>query len=260
MAETQKRNPHSMDAIAVGTLVSLSLEQTKPKEGKAPKTYLKGEISAAGSKLRFTIWGSQKKPTLPQDLHTQFAEGQKVSLRGNLEEQVTEDSKLFRGLRAWGLSAADAHEEAKLVYHIAGHLGRLEKTGAGDLVAPITYVRQYEQNGAKVDQESVLRVSPSEELMTVLYNTVRVGQVVRARGDVIAKMTFDRFGLPAGEFINRLDVALLEVWDDQREIWTPLKAGAQPAGASPAATPAPATPQPRQPAPGPTDDDDDIPF
>lgn len=258
MAETQKRNPHSMDAIAVGTLVSLDLEQTKPKEGKQQRTYLKGEIAAAGSKIRFTIWPSSKKPTLPQDLHGQFGTGQKVSARGNLEEQVNEDGKLFRGLRAWGLSAADAHEEDKLVYHIAGHLGRLEKTGAGELVAPITYVRQYEQNGAMVDQESTLRVCPPEQLMSLLYNTVRVGQVVRARGDIVAKMNFDRFGLPSGEFINRLEVALLEVWDEQKETWNPLKAGAPtPTDTAPVA---PASQPSRTIQLSATIDEDDVPF
>lgn len=82
--------------------------------------------------------------------------------------------------------------------------------------------------------------------------------MIRARGDIINKTQIDRFGLPSGEFVSQLDVALLELWDDQKEIWLPLKAGtplppAEPARPS-ATGPGPAT------VPTPPADDDDIPF
>lgn len=124
----EKRSPHSIEAIAVGTLVALELKTTKPKEeGKKAFTFLQAEIAAAGSKLRVTVWPSQKRPSLPQDLSEQLAIGQKVSARGSLEEQVGEDQRLYRGLRAWTVAPSDAHDEDKLVYHVAGHMGRLRR-------------------------------------------------------------------------------------------------------------------------------------
>jgi len=261
---TEKRSPHDVQAIAVGALTAVTLEQTKPKdEGKKPIAYLKAEIAAAGSKLRVTVFGSKKQPSLPQDLAAKLAVGMKVSARGSLEEQVGQDQRLYRSMRAWTISEADAHDQDKLVYHIAGHMGRLEKTAANELVVPITCVRQYEKDGAKVDQESTMRVCPPEAMTALLYQKVAVGRVIRSRGDIVAKTQIDRFGLPTGDFISRLDVAVLEVWDDQQEIWTRLDAAA---AIPPAAGPNPVTPPPAQPGPASPNpgaqfhDDDDVPF
>jgi hypothetical protein len=261
MAET-KRSPHSIEAIACGTLTALELTQTQAKEGKQPKPYLKAEISACGSKLKVTVFGTKKNPSLPVTLHEQLGIGMKVSARGNIEEQVSEDQRLFRGLRPFGISQADAHDEEKLVYHIAGFLGRLERTGAGELVAPITCVRQYEKDGVPVDQESTLRVAPPEAMLKELYEKCPVGTLVRVRGDIINKSTmkFDRFGVPEGpgEYVSRLDVALLEVWDVQREMWNPLTASGAAAPAQPQQPNQPA--QPAAPQQTQFHDDDDVPF
>lgn len=224
MAET-KRSPHSLEAIAVGTVVSIELKEIKPKDTSKPAFHiLRAEISAAGSKIRTEVWPSKRKPSLPQDLMEQLGQGMKVSARGALEEQIGEDQRLYRSMRAWTISQAEAHEEPKLVYHIAGMMGRLEKTGAGEHVVPITCVRTFGEGDQKRDDEKTLRVCPPTAMVEALYVKAKipVGTIIRARGDIIAKTEFDRFGLPSGEFVNRLDVALLEVWDAQKELWMRL--------------------------------------
>jgi hypothetical protein len=269
MADQKPRNVHELQAHAVGTLTAISLETTKPKEGstRPPSQYLKAEISACGSKLRVTVFGSKRRPNLPQELMAQLGSGQKVSAFGSLEEQVSQDQRLYRSLRAWGMGPAEAYLEEKLVYHIAGNLGRLEKTSAGDLVVPVICVDSYERDGATVDTEKILRVSPSQADIEALYKNLTVGRTIRSRGDIIAKINADRFGLPVPgqEFISRLDVALLEVWEPQVETWKPLSAVAKATGA-PGQPPQPpahssTTPSPQPPAPNPNfHDDDDVPF
>lgn len=266
MAE-QKRNPHELQAHAVGTLTSWELKEIKPKDTSKPAfNIIRAEISAGGSKLRTELWPSKRKPSLVNDTFPQFAEGQKVAARGSLEEQVGQDQRLYRSLRAWIIAPAEAHEEDRLVYHIAGQLGRLEMTAANEYVAPITCVRQYDKGGTPVDQESTLRVCPDKPLLEQLYKTVRPGQTVRARGDILNRMQFDRFGLPDPNtpMVSKLAVSLLEVWQEQQELWIPLNQVPAPAGGQqppqqPAAQPV------SQPQPGPATepnfhDDDDVPF
>ncbi|HYF77360.1 MAG TPA: hypothetical protein VD973_09525 [Symbiobacteriaceae bacterium] len=273
MADQKPRNVHELQTSAVGVLTAMSLETTKLKEGstRPASQYLKAEISACGSKLRVTVFGSKKRPNLPQELNAQLAVGQKVSARGSLEEQVGQDQRLYRGLRAWAIGPAESYEEEKLVYHIAGNMGRLEKTGAGELVVPIICVESYEKDGAPVETEKTLRVSPSESDLKMLYEKLTVGRTIRARGDIIAKTNVDRFGLPVPgqEFISRLGVALLEVWDPQVETWRPLstvtKAAGAPGQPTQAATNAPtsvpqAQPTPAVPQPTAVHDDDNVPF
>ncbi|GEM_PF-3549067 len=241
MADNNKL-PYSNRAIAVGTLATLEMIEGEAKESGRKFQYLQGEVQVGDDKIRFTLWPSQKRPSIHLDTQKQFQVGDRVSVNGTLEEQVSQDERLFRGIRAFGVGAADsADREDRLVYHVAGHLGELEKTADEQYVIPITIVRQYKDaQGEDQEREDTIRVHPPTDWLKPIYEKVSKGALVRARGDIINQISIDRYGVASG-FKAELTVVLFEVYDEATKLWRVFLQGNAPAAA--AQTPKAVAPQ-----------------
>lgn len=271
----EDRLPYANNASAVGKLATIELRTLNREDGSQTQ-FLRGQVEAGQDRIQFSVWPTRKKPTLAQDLYKDLPKGSYISVHGTLEEQVDEQGRIWRGIRAFGADLADEAEEARIVYYVAGHLGDLEKSIDGIYLVPITVVRTYQNaQGEEQEQETTIRVTPTEGLLRALYTQVQRGQLIRARGDVVNRGKTDRYGVTEG-YEARLEVARLEVWDEQTRVWRelqPVEGGqAKQAGAAPAAAPAgtrsptaarqagqPAAAR-RAPTPKPADPDDDIPF
>lgn len=277
MADENKL-PYNNRAHAVGILETFEMK-TGEKNDRSFK-FLQGEIKVGDDKVRFSVWGTRKRPTLPDEYYAKFSKGKAVSVTGTLEEQVNDEQRLYRGIRAWGMDEAVVGEEMRLVYHVAGHLGDLEKTGDGEYVVPLTIVRQVTNDKQETtDKEDTVRVHPTREQLEAIFKTHKIikGTLVRARGDIINRGEVDRYGVIQG-FKSQLTVAFLEKYDEQAKVWSkvpgtdaPAPTGAAPTappqppreapaatGAAPAAAPPAAAPQ-RAGLPK-AQQDDDVPF
>lgn len=270
--------PYSNRAIAVGVLDTMEIIEGEARESGRKFQYLQCEVKAVDSKIRVNLWPTQKKQTIHLDTQKQFQVGDRVSVNGILEEQVSEEQRLFRGIRAFGIGPGDGDREDRLVYHVAGHLGDLEKTGDDQYVVPITIVRAYKDaQGEDQEKEDTIRVHPPTDWLKPLYEQVPKGALVRARGDIVNQIHIDRYGVVDG-FRAELTVALLEAWDESTKLWKVFKSAAAPAqkqqqpqqppvgpaAKSPGANRPPAgvgAAKPPQPGPaGRPAEDDDVPF
>ncbi|MDP2662872.1 MAG: hypothetical protein Q8R28_19325 [Dehalococcoidia bacterium] len=269
--------PYNNRAIAVGVLDTMEMIEGEAKESGRKYQYLQCEVKATDSRIRVNLWPTQKKPSVHLDTQKQIQKGDQVSINGILEEQVSEEGRLFRGIRAFGIGPADSGDrEDRLVYHVAGHLGDLEKTSDDQYVVPITIVRAYKDaQGEDQEKEDTIRVHPPTDWLQPLYEQFPKGTVIRSRGDIVNQMEIDRYGVVSG-FKAELTVALLEVWDENTKLWKPFRSAAtaqkqltQQSPAAPAARPPAANrpvagvgaAKPPQPTPaGQPRDDEDVPF
>lgn len=253
------RDVYANQATIVGDVLSMNIktgDKKNPRPGDNPKwEMLEAEIGACGSKIKVAVWPTKKDQQKHQTLYRSIQAGAKVLVRGTLQEQVSEQGRIFRQVQAFVFEAAGAHEQDKLVYYVGGHLGHPVKTSADGkeiVVSPVTVVRKFEVNGEERQEESTLHIHPDDAMLKTLYEKVSPGRIIQARGYIVNKISFDEFGAPDG-YKTELTVAKLEVRDEQNAMWLVVSDG-MPASLSTSNPPPPTGLQPTPPK------DKDIPF
>lgn len=206
-------------ATVVGVIDTIELKQGTAKTSGNAYTFLAAEIKAGNSKVKVDVWGTKRKPLLPTETHAKFKVGDLIVAQGSVQEQVADDGKIYRRIRAWRFDPANTGSEQKAVYHAVGHLGHAEVGDDREKLVPITVVRSYEtQDGDKVQNEDTLRLSPEPEVLKTLYEKVAEGRLIRVRGDMISQVIRDRYEMVTG-YRQSLTADKIEVYDEANEMW-----------------------------------------
>lgn len=255
---TAARDVYANQATVVGEVLSMSIktgDKKNPKPGENPKwEMLEAEIQACGSKIKVAVWPTKRDQQKHQNIHRTIPAGKKIIARGAMQEQISDQGRIFRQIQAFVFELAPDHEPEKLVYYAAGHLGHPVKTSANGkeiIVAPLTIVRKFDVNGEERQEESTIHIHPDEAMLKTLYSKVSAGRIIQSRGYIVNQVNFDQFGVPDG-YKSELTVAKLEVRDEPNSMWL-VVSDTMPAAVG--ATPPPAQEiKPQAPPP------DDVPF
>lgn len=262
---TQARDVYANQATVVGTVLSMNIKTgdvKNPKPGKPAKwEMLEAELSSCGSRLKVSVWPTKKDPQKHRNIHGTIPAGTKVIARGALQEQISEQGRIFRQIGAFVFEPTSEHEAEKLVYYAAGHLGHPVKTSANGkeiIVAPMTIVNKFTNAGSEEQQrEETIHIHPEPAVLETLYKKVSPGRIIQTRGYIVNQVNFDEFGVPEG-YKSELTVAKLEVRDEQNAMWLVVSEGMPATVAS--APPSPKTLEGKPQGELTFNDDDDVPF
>lgn len=221
-----KQNPKLFQNVGtvVGTLVKGEMKEFTSQASGQLIRYYRAEVQAESTKVTVDLWGTRKQPLLPTQARDRFQTGHLVIAQGSIQEQVAGDDRIYRSIRAWRFEPAGQQADQKAVFYASGRLGHREVI-AGDTFVLLHIPRYYtDKQGAEVEQEHDLRLSLEPAQLELLYHRVKPGQIIKARGDIIAQLERNRWEEVTG-YRQALQVADLEVFDEAQELWCRLADG-----------------------------------